>query len=398
MDGSVQPAAHLVNGLRRLVDDIRRIEIRPLGGLNGVVCGQTELLSFSDSDILYCGHRVEKLVGCFSFERVIWLLLNEGLPTDEQLADCCSIMADSAVIDQSTTEILARIPLGARPLDLFPLCLSLLSFFDPTPQDASTEAARSRIWRLLAQLPLIISAGLGEETTENDISRTELSADETELSWAGRLLFRLRKSGERPSAAEDAAMNALMICECLTEMRPACFAARFAASTTTHIVAALQLAATTFVSQLRNDPFSWTSDLLMGFQNPGQAEAWWRRREGQPMPFGFTSCPQDNRAAVLTEICHSMLGSIDRIRIEASAARLEQLLANEHQVPTTDWAAARLMTLLDIPSDRQALVIVMARLVGWAAQAIEQQSTGVSLLPTLRYDTHETEAPVDCER
>ena len=109
------------------------------------------------------------------------------------------------------------------------------------------------------------------------------------------------------------------------------------------------------------------------------------------MPFGFTACPQDNRAAILTKICRSLLGSIDRIRIEASAARLEKLLETEQQVPTTDWAAARLMTLLDIPSDRQALVIVMARLVGWAAQAIEQQSSGVSMLPTLRYGTLETE-------
>jgi citrate synthase len=43
--------------------------------------------------------------------------------------------------------------------------------------------------------------------------------------------------------------------------------------------------------------------------------------------------------------------------------------------------------LLDIPADRQSLVVVMARLVGWAAQAIEQQSSGISLLPALRYGT-----------
>jgi len=180
-------------------------------------------------------------------------------------------------------------------------------------------------------------------------------------------------------------MNALMICGCLTEMRPACFAARFAASTRTNIVSALQSAATVFVSQLRNDPFVWTSDLLNGFQNPDQAEAWWRRRERQSMPFGFSPGADDNRAALLTEICRTMLGSFDRIRLEAAAARLEKLLSQEEQIPTTDWAAARLMTLLDIPPDRQALVIVISRLVGWAAQAIEQQSSGISLLPILRY-------------
>jgi citrate synthase len=387
MDRSAQPAAHLVNGLRRLVDDIRRNETAGSRGLTDVVCGTTNLLTYGDAGVHYCGHAVEDLIQTYSFEHVIWLLLHQNLPTEEEMADCSSIIADSAVIDESTTEILARLPVGARPLDLFPLCLSLLSFFDPTPCDSNDESARTRVLRLLAQLPLIISSALGDSTDIAALSSTQLSADEAELTWAGRLLCRLRGTEQRPSAAEDAAMNALMICECLTEMRPACFTARFAASTTSHIVPVLQSAASLFVSQLRNDPFLWTSDLLKGFLNPGQVEAWWRRREGQPMPFGFAAASEDNRASLLTETCRTMLGSIDRIRVEAAAARLEKLQAQEQRVPTTDWAAARLMTLLDIPADRQSLVVVMARLVGWAAQAIEQQSSGISLLPALRYGT-----------
>ena len=385
MDRSAQPAVHLVNGLRRLVQDIRKTESADNKGLTDVVCGETGLLSFGDAGVSYCGHLVEELVEQHSFEKVIWLLLHQQLPTEEELADCSSILTDTAVIDQSNAEILSRLPLGSRPLDLFPLCVSLLSFFDPTPQDNNEESARSRVLRLLAQLPLILSSGLGDIVDSSLVPSTELSADETELSWAGRLLFRLRGGTQRPTASEDAAMNVLMICECLTEMRPACFAARFAASTTTHIVSALQAAAAVFVSQLRNDPFLWTSELLNGFQNPGQAEAWWRRREGQPMPFGFASETEDNRAAILTDVCRTMLGSFDRIRVEAVAARLEKLQWHEQLVPTTDWTAARLMTLLDIPGDRQALVVVISRMVGWAAQAIEQQSSGISLLPTLRY-------------
>jgi len=45
----------------------------------------------------------------------------------------------------------------------------------------------------------------------------------------------------------------------------------------------------------------------------------------------------------------------------------------------------RLMTLLEIPADRQALTIALARIVGWSAQALEQQKSGISLLPALRY-------------
>jgi citrate synthase len=385
MDQSALPAPYLLKGLRRLVDDIRLCEVQEANGASDYVVGRSELLSLSECAVSYCGEPIEELLEHPSFERTTWLLLTRSLPTDDQLADFCSVVADSAVVDQTTTEIMTRLPLGARPLDLFPLCISLLKFFDPTPQDSSPDAARSRVWRLLAQLPLVLSGALGETERQSTNSPVESLSDETELSWAGRFLRRIRSSSTRPSAAEDAAMNTLMICECLTEMRPACFAARFAASTTNNIIAALESAATVFVAQLRNDPFSWTSDLLMNFRDPAQTEAWWRRREGQPMPFGFSAAVPDRRARHLSDSCQSLLGSADRVRVEACASRLEKLQAAEDRRPTTDWAAARLMALLDIPADRQSIVIAMARLVGWAAQALEQQSSGVSLFPSLRY-------------
>jgi len=43
------------------------------------------------------------------------------------------------------------------------------------------------------------------------------------------------------------------------------------------------------------------------------------------------------------------------------------------------------MTLLDIPPERQSIVIGLARLAGWSAQALEQQASGLSLLPRLNY-------------
>ena len=185
-------------------------------------------------------------------------------------------------------------------------------------------------------------------------------------------------------------MNTLMICQCLTEMRPACFTARFAASATTHIVAALQSAATVFVSQLRNDPYLWVSELLQSFNNPGQAEAWWRRREGQPMPFGFTTTNDDPRADILAETVLTLLGSGAHIRLAGCSARLEKVLATDQYFPGTDWMSAKVMTLLNIPPERQSIVIGMARLAGWSAQAIEQQASGVSLLPRLNYGEAES--------
>ena len=390
MDQNRLPSPHLVHGLRKLVYDLNSPDPLQGHGLSGINFGSTDLISFHRGSVQYCGEPVEKLLANGSFEEVIWLLLCGELPTEDQQADIQAIISDAAVIDSAAAEMLDRIPLGTRALDLFPLSISLLSFFDPTPHDQNFEAARSRVWRLLSQLPVMLAAGLGKPLHDGvllDPSRTET------LSWAGRLLYCLRNDDVLPTCAEDAAMNAVMISQCLTEIRPACFAARFAGSTVNHIVAALQSAAVLFVSQLRNDPFAWSSQVLLNLQGPADAEEWLKQREGQPMPFGFGALTEDPRPVVLRECCHGMLGSHRRIVMEASACRLEKRLREKELYPTTDWMSARLMTLLNIPPDRQAVVVGMARLVGWAAQAMEQQVAGVSLLPSITYGSLESVTP-----
>ena len=115
MDQSAQPAAHLMDGLRRLVNDIRITSPVKGSGLTDVVCGTTSLLSFGDSAVSYCGQSIDALTADPLFERILWLLLHQSLPTEEELADCCSIMADSAVIDRSALEMVSHLPLSTRP-------------------------------------------------------------------------------------------------------------------------------------------------------------------------------------------------------------------------------------------------------------------------------------------
>ncbi len=391
MDRDSQPASqlpgpHLIQGLRRLVSEIQRTSRQETAGLSGVICGQTELLTFPPDGVSFCGELVEQLVQSQPFEGIAWLLLTGNLPDDEILADWTSLISDSAVLPGSAADLFSILPAGARPIDLFPLSLSLLSFFDPTPQDMCIQASQARLWRVMGQLPQLLDWGLnGARGRAASNGTADIEDDGADLTWAGRLLQIFRGDNKRPAPCEEAAMNLLMTCQCLTEMRPACFAARFTASTTGNLMTALQTASTVFVSQLLNDPFCWAEELMQSFQTPAQAEAWWRRREGQPMPFGFASSVPDGRARLLADASATLLGSVDNLRIAAGAERLEKILAGENLVATIDWMAARTMTLLNIPGDRQALLVGLARLVGWAAQAIEQQKSGINLLPALRY-------------
>ena len=85
MDQSAQPATQLLVGLQRLVNDIRVGTMANDSGLANVICGTTTLLTFGDTAVSYCGESIDDLTVLPSFERVLWLLLNQSLPTEEEL-------------------------------------------------------------------------------------------------------------------------------------------------------------------------------------------------------------------------------------------------------------------------------------------------------------------------
>ena len=382
-----KPSPWLVAGLQKLVGDLQKAAAADQYSLSGRVCGSTSLLSFPADGVSYLGCTVESLVQFQRFEDVAWLLLHGQLPCAEQMSDWESQVSESAVaLNESIGETFSLLPVGVRPVELLQLSMSLLSFFDPAPNDACVESSVARVCRILGQLPELLNYAInGVRSKDSAAASTELA----ELSWSGRLLRILRGGTDVPTLEEDAAMNTLMICQCLTEMRPACFSARATAAATRSLMAALQSATSVFVGQTINDPWQWTSELLRSFLTPDQAESWYRSRESQGMPFGFAAHVPDARVRLLRESAGTLLGSVDRIRIAAAAVRLEKILATGNQLPTLDWASVRLMTLLDIPADRQALAVGVARVVGWSAHAIEQQKSGISLLPALRYGQEE---------
>lgn len=375
-------APELANGIRRLFEDVQVKKAPTNSGLDGVICGQTELIGFRGSRVSYCGHDVDQLCDEGSFEAVMWLLMHGTAPNAEELADASSLLAEAAVIDQPVAETIGTMPLQTRPLDLFPLSISLLSCFDPTPCDRTLSASRSQFWRLMGQLPVLFHVAFGGATSNG---RAFDSGETATMSWAGRLLQILRDDNAPPSPVEEQAMNAVMICECITEMRQACFLARSFGSASNDVVGGLKAASAMFVSQLRNDPFAWTADRIRGFKSPEHAEHWWLGRKSRTMPFGFSAEKEEQRTGILRRQCRELLSDVPAMIVESSATSLESLLAKEGLHPSTDWLAARVLTLLNVPVDRVSLAIGIARLTGWAAQTIEQHTSGIPLLPDLRY-------------
>lgn len=370
------PASSLVHGLQRLVADVTRNTKSETAGLGQTVCSTTSLLGFHANGVHYCGRPVSQLIQSHRFEEVAALLLSQDSFTDDQIADWSSVLQEPPAADLPPEELFGLFPAGARPVDLLPLCINLIRLFDSDPAGTASEERMRSVQRLLALLPDMLHQAL-----EGGRSRSPNTRPSAE-TWTCKLLSVLRGGEQSFSQAEEHAVNALFIAQCLPQMRAACFVARVAASSP---VAAMHSASTVFCSQLMNDPFQWCAELFLQLESPHEADLWWQARKGRPVPFGFTSTVPDNRVRLIADICRTLLGSPDRIRVAAAAARLERFESRQHRLPTLDWVSALLMTLLGIPPDRQGLTIGIARLAGWAAQAAEQNKSGVELLPVLRY-------------
>jgi len=388
MESSYDPTDFLSHGLKRLVDDIDASVRNEVFGLDHVVCGFSDLASFNEDHVEYCGVDVVALVETLPFEGVIWLLLTGHPPTEDQLADTAAILRESRVVDQAVIESFSSLPLRTRPLEMLPLAVSMLCCFDPTHLDQAPAATRSRVLRLLAQLPVLLSATLDgtmstEDAADNPI-RPSLAAS---ILMTARGSRHVREQETEVNPSEEDAINAVLICQCLTELRPACFAARFFGSTVEDTAPSLQSAMSMYVAQMRNDPYEWICRNLRSFETANAAQEWLLSRQEQTLPFGFSRDPSDPRSMILSDVSHQLLGCPERIRRAACAQRLERLMVKSGWYPTMDWHTSVVLTLLDVPPERTALVIALSRMAGWAAQAIDQSTSGISLLPQLQYST-----------
>ncbi|MFM8478611.1 MAG: hypothetical protein ACKOEO_22740, partial [Planctomycetaceae bacterium] len=142
------PAAPgILQGLRRLVHDLQTRTNPEIGGLAQICCGRTRLISFSEGDVEYCDQPVAALAAD-SFEYTALLLLQQTPPTEELLADWIALIRDAGVLEESPGDLFSHLPAGLRPLELFPLCLQLLSLFNAESPEHTEDAGRAHIWRL----------------------------------------------------------------------------------------------------------------------------------------------------------------------------------------------------------------------------------------------------------
>lgn len=349
-------------------------------GLRGVVVGETEI-SRLDGGLQYRGYCIYDLAEQASFCEVLHLLLYDELPSQEELADFRSILTEEAELPQQVPLLFEQLPLHSQPLDAVRTGISMLSHFDPQPDDDFQQAAELQAVRLVARVPLLVAAWHRQRTGEPP------PTIDPDYGFAANLLLLLR--GRTPSALEERAMEAALIVSAEQEFNAAAYAARVTASTRANLYSALLAGLSTVMGPASGGNLVQVLNLLKSAGTPDEVTEWASHlptdRElpgfGHPV---YVDC--DPRAAILERYCSELAGKRKGCKLEETADAVERALWETRKLPpNVDWPLARLLHYLEIPSDLHLPVFACARAVGWCAHAIEQARDGEAIRPRARY-------------
>src|ERR1700736_6323528 len=160
-------------------------------GLEGVIAGESEICYIDGyaGVLSYRGYNIHTLAEHATFEEVVYLLWNGGLPTRAELD---ALKADQAANREIPKQVLDFLGTArqAAPMDVLRTAVSMLSLYDPLARDNSPEANLAKAKKLMAQTPTIVSS------FDRLRSGKPLVADDPKLGLAANFLYAL--TGKRP--------------------------------------------------------------------------------------------------------------------------------------------------------------------------------------------------------
>jgi citrate synthase len=350
-------------------------------GLEGVIAGETAISTLAGG-LSYRGYRIEELAANAHYEGVAHLVLNGELPTTQQLQEFHGRLAAASCVPQEILSAIKSIPAGAPTMDVLRSGASLLAHWDPDTADNSHAANLRKAERLLAQLPVIVTARHRFQQGQAPV------AADPALSLPANFLYMLH--GQRPSERAVEALDKSYIMYAEHEFNASAFVARCVCSTLSDLHSSITAAIGTLKGPLHGGANERALEVLMEVGTPQKAEAWIKdalARKVKVMGFGHRVYKQgDPRAVLMKKLAAEVAAETGNQALEETAEVIEQTIWREKKIPpNVDWPCARLYHYLGLPPDLFTPLFVLARVAGWSAHVTEQLDHNRIMRPAALY-------------
>ena len=353
-----------------------------VAGLEDVVAAETRLSGVDGEagELTIAGFPVEELAGRASFEEVVYLLWNDGLPDADQFEEFRRELAGRRGIPRATLELLQAVAAERVPvMDAVRMAAGTVS-----PGTDGEEALA-----LVASLPTIVAAYwrmLGGE---------EPVAPDPELGHAANYLYMLM--GEVPGEEFVRGLETYLGAVSDHGMNASTFVARVIVSTRSDFVSAVTGAVGALKGPLHGGAPGPALDVVFEIGESSRAEAYLREKLGRGerlMGFGHriyrTRDPRADALAAAAERLYTTDGDRELYALALDVERTALRLLAEHRPgrnlqTNVEFYTALLLHGLGLPTELFTPTFAAGRVAGWTAHCFEQRALDRLIRPQSEY-------------
>ncbi len=357
-------------------------------GLRGVTVADTRISDVDGANgvLIYRGYRIEELAARSTFEETAYLLLNDALPTAEELRDFTRRLVDARGLPSFVVDSMKRLPLQARPMDVLQASIPLLALADPAPEQETREANVTKAIRLIALVAEVVASW---NRIRNGLEPLP-SVDS--LSHAANFLRQLTGRTPDPEIARD--LDVALLLHADHSFNASTFACREVVSTQAHMYAGVAAGVGALSGSLHGGANAQVMKMLLELQHEKDIPGWVKKQldSGQKiMGMGHAVYKTtDPRAKFLKEMGRRLGEKLGQEQWHRLSTEIEEMAVAEFErrgkttiKPNVDFYSAPVYHMMGIPHDLMTPVFAVARIAGWTAHIIEEKFGDAQEKPAL---------------
>ncbi|MBF0228501.1 MAG: citrate (Si)-synthase [Desulfamplus sp.] len=357
-------------------------------GLRGASVASTKISDVNGKlgKLLYRGYLVADLAEKTCYEEIVFLLLYERLPKDNELRELKAKLREKRKLPESIFNLLKNIPADTEPMDMLQASVPILVKLDGKVRTRTLDNVRDSALSLIAGIPVIIAAW---DRIRN--GKEPVMPHET-LDHGANFLYMLK--AEEPNKETGHFFDTALVLHAEHSFNASTFTARQVASTRATIYASISAAIGSLSGELHGGANVQVMEMLKKIGHVDKIDEYIENTlnaGGLIMGLGHAVYQVDDPRALILAPMSKRLGEIAgntlwydlSTEVEKRAKKVFKVRKNMDIFVNVDFYSASLFYSMGISTDLFTPIFAVSRVSGWAAHVLEEQFALAAPKPAL---------------